>query len=95
MSKVVDITEKLNFEESPKIVIKGKELTINDDAPTMLKVMQLMGEEAGVKEMTQAYELMFDDKSRKEIDKMKLNFNNFVVLIQTAVSVVTGEEAGE
>ncbi len=33
MSKVVDITDKLEFEENPKLVVKGKELEVNADAP--------------------------------------------------------------
>ena len=35
MSKVVDITDKLNFEESPKLIIKGEEYTVDDSAETM------------------------------------------------------------
>ena len=43
MGKVIDITEKLTFEGNPALVIKGKHLEVNADAPTMLKVMGLMG----------------------------------------------------
>ena len=32
MSKIVDITDKLTFDENPKLVIKGKELEVNADA---------------------------------------------------------------
>jgi alpha-D-ribose 1-methylphosphonate 5-triphosphate synthase subunit PhnI len=95
MAKVVDITEKLNFEESPKLKIKGKELTVHDDATTMLKVMQLMGGEAGVKEITQSYELMFGEKERKAIDSLGLKFNDFVVVIRSAIELITGETVGE
>ena len=42
MAKRVDITEKLSFDENPCLVIKGKELEVNTDAPTMLKVMGIM-----------------------------------------------------
>ena len=43
MGKVIDITDKLKFEESPRIKIKDIEVRLNDDATTMLKVMQKMG----------------------------------------------------
>ena len=43
MSRVVDITDKLNFEENPKLKIKNTEIEINSDAPTMLKIMQTVG----------------------------------------------------
>ena len=39
MGKVVDITEKLTFDENPKLLIKGKELEVKADAPTVLKAM--------------------------------------------------------
>ena len=42
MAKIVDITEKLSFEGNPRLKIKGRELEVNADAPTMLKVMGLM-----------------------------------------------------
>ena len=36
MAKTIDITEKLNFEESPVLLIQGHEIHVNDDAVTML-----------------------------------------------------------
>ena len=41
-AKVLDITEKLSFEGNPRLKSKGRELEVNADAPTMLKVMGLM-----------------------------------------------------
>ena len=41
MGKVIDITEKLSFEDNPKLKVKGKVFEVNADASTMLKVMQL------------------------------------------------------
>ena len=38
MARKVDITEKLSFEGNPSLVIKGKVLEVNADAPTMLKI---------------------------------------------------------
>ena len=32
MSKIIDITNKLNFDERPKLVIKGTEIEVNNDA---------------------------------------------------------------
>ena len=37
--KVIDITEKLNFAEKPKIIIKDTEITVNNSAVTILKIM--------------------------------------------------------
>ncbi len=43
MGKVVDITDKLSFDGNPKLRIRGIEVEVNADAPTMLKVMSVMG----------------------------------------------------
>ena len=60
MAKVVDITDKLTFEENPSLEIKGKTIEVNADAPTMLKVMGLMGrEDPGIQEIMEAFGLMF------------------------------------
>ena len=45
MAKIIDITEKLDFDTNPKIAIKGKEIEVNADAETVLKIM---GEFCGV-----------------------------------------------
>lgn len=33
MAKVVDITDKLNFDDNPKLMIRGKEIEVATDAP--------------------------------------------------------------
>ena len=44
MSKVVDITDKLDFEENPKIKIKDAELEADASAENMLKVLGLVSD---------------------------------------------------
>ena len=65
MAKVVDITDKLSFDGNPSLTIKGKTIEVNADAPTMLKVMNLMDGEPGVKEIMDVFELMFSGTARK------------------------------
>lgn len=95
MAKIVDITEKLDFEGNPKIKVKNTEIEVNADAATMLKVMGVLGdvEEPGPKEVTAMYELIFSEKERQKIEKMKLNFKDFQVLVFTAIGLITGEES--
>lgn len=89
----VDITDKLTFDENPVLVIKGKELEVNADAPTMLKVMGLVGrEDPGAEEVMEAYNLIFADKAKKEIEKLKLNFSDLMVVVEEAVGLITGED---
>ena len=92
MAKIVDITDKLSFDGNPKLVIKEKELEVNADAPTMLKVMGLLrNDDPGVKEVLDAYDMMFQEKTRNEIDKMKLSFRDLMIVVQEAVSLITGD----
>ena len=99
MSKIIDITEKLSFDTSPVIKIKDIELKVNDDASTALKMMAIMsdsGDDAGIKEIVDMYQLLFDEKDRKKIDALKLKFTDFAKLTKTAMGLVIGnEELGE
>lgn len=95
MAKVVDITDKLDFEGNPRIRIKNEDLEVNADAATMLKIMGILGEsdEPGPKEVIRMYELMFPEKERRKIEKLKLNFKDFQTLVFTAISLVGGENS--
>lgn len=99
MSKIIDITEKLSFDTSPVIKIKDTELKVNDDASTALKMMAIMsdsGDNVGIKEIVDMYQLLFDENDRKKIDALKLKFTDFAELVKTAMRLVTGnEELGE
>ena len=81
MSRRVDITEKLSFNENPCLVIRGRELEVNTDAPTMLKVMGIMSnDDPGAEEIIGAYEL-------------KLSFNDLIIVVQEAFNLVLGEDS--
>lgn len=87
----MNITDKLTFEGNPCLVIKDKEFEVNANAPTMLKVMALMGKDPSPDEIISAYELMFKEKERVEIEKLNLNFNDLITVIQSAVELIVGE----
>ncbi|MBO5070807.1 MAG: hypothetical protein J6C37_10685 [Roseburia sp.] len=99
MAKVIDITDKLNFEESPKIKIKDIEVHLNDDASTMLKVMQKIGDDVKPADIVEIYNMLIPEADRKKVDKLKLNFANFQTFVKAAISAVTGtdmdDEQGE
>lgn len=74
MAKVVDITSKLEFDGNPKLRIKDKEIEVNADAPTMLKVMNLVGDDPTPKEVITLYNLVFPEESRKVLDEKGSTF---------------------
>lgn len=94
MARRVDITEKLSFEENPILVIKGKELEVNIDAETVLKLMGTIGdiENTSQKEVLNMYELIFPESSRNVIRDLALSFNDLKLVIQEAMSLITEED---
>lgn len=96
MAKVVDITEKLSFDENPKLKIKDKEFEVNADAKTMLEILGLFGNKSETEATILAYEKMFSEKDRKSIEGLKLPFKDFKQVITEAMELIQGEEeAGE
>lgn len=100
MAKVIDITEKLSFEENPKLVIRGKELEVNADAATVLQIMGMLGEdtETTPKQVMDMYNLIFPRASREAIEALKLGFADFQVVVESALNLITGTDgdaAGE
>jgi len=98
MAKIVDITEKLSFEENPKIKIKNITCEVNTDATTVLKLMQLLGDGENVNpsDIVSMYELIFSETERKKIEKLKLQFKDFQSLVMAAIDMAVGsDEVGE
>ncbi len=99
MSKTIDITDKLSFEGNPKLIVRGIEIEVNTDAPTVLKFMRLIDDE-GISEVStviKAYELLFSDESRTKIDGLKIGFKDLITVIKTAMSFINdnGDTEGE
>lgn len=95
---IIDITEKLNFEENPKLVICGEELEVNSDAETMLKLMGVFADGFdSLNSINDALSLIFSDADREKIgsiekDGKKLSAKALMTIIQEAINLLTGEE---
>lgn len=90
MSKVVDITNKLDFEEKPVIVIRDKKVEVDNSAETMLKLMGLFDDKTEAEAVPEAYKLMFSEADRKTIGSFKMSFKDFTTLIYTAMDLIRG-----
>lgn len=96
MSKVIDITDKLSFNENPILKVKNQQLEVQADAETMLKIMGLFNEKSETVAAVEAASLLFSEADKKKIAKMKLTMKDYMVLIETAMNVAMGEnEEGE
>ncbi len=95
MSKIIDITNKLNFDEKPKLVIKDTEIEVNNDAISFIKTVALFDSEDGVKpsDILSALELLFDEENREKIAKLHLSFVDLSTLIRTATDLIADEDS--
>lgn len=93
---VIDITEKLNFEENPKLVICGEELEVNSDAETMLKLMGVFADGFdSLSSIKKALSLIFIDEDLEKLgtiekDGKKLSSKALMTIIQEAINLLTG-----
>ena len=99
--KVIDITEKLNFEEKPKIRIKDIEITVNNSAVAMLKILSKMDgkdfSEIDISEFSEILNTLIPSKEdREKLEQLDLSFVGLITLVESAVSLVAGvNNAGE
>ena len=94
MSKIIDITDKLNFEEKPIIKVKDVEIKANNDAVTMLKVIALFdndGDGISVKNVLDIYNLLFDKENQQKIESLKLSFEDFSTLVVEAAQAIIND----
>ena len=93
MARKVDITEKLSFDQNPRLVVRERELEVNADAATVLKIMGVLGDGVGTpKQVADMYDLLFTDEAKKEIENLKLKFSDFQILVENAIALITGSE---
>lgn len=97
MSKIIDITDKLSFEEKPKFTVKGIEFEANNDAITIVKVSAVLEEVESPKDILNAFELLFDKENQEKIESLKLSLEDFMTLVMSvATSVMNNtDEQGE
>lgn len=98
MGKVVDITDKLKFEENPALVINRKKYEVNADATTMIEVLAELGDggdDISPKAVTKLCDLVFTNKAQKDLEKLHLKFEDYVTVVQEAVSLITGDDDDE
>lgn len=94
--KVLDITDKLKTQEQPVLKVKDVELPVNDDAVTLLTVMELMeGGNPSVLDIMRASKCIFGEEGFDKLACLKLNLENFMEVVSEAMELVIGASEGE
>lgn len=88
----VDITEKLTFAPPPVLVVKGRELTVRNDAATILKVMEVVSGGASFTALSKCFSLLFDESAMTVLEALRLNISDFQSLVEEAMKLATGTE---
>lgn len=101
MARVINITDKLEFENNPIMEIGTLEVEVHADAETMLKLMGTFAEKSELEAVGEAMNLIFDEEDVRAICNLKrngrkLSAQSLMVIVQEAMKLVMGEaEPGE
>lgn len=88
----VDLTERLGLAERPTITVGDVTLTVDNSAMTVIRVFELVGDgrEAGVREIAQACELLFDEGSREALEGLRLDMADYAQVVRAAMELAVG-----
>jgi len=89
------MTDKLNFNAPPIIEIKGKKITVNNDAVTVLKLLDVVNQEGELMGIKAVMNLLFSEKDRKYIESLKLNIEDYSTVAKTALELALGTDPDE
>ena len=97
MSKMIDITEKLEFDENPVLKIGTVEAEVNADAETVLRLMGVFADGDDMHAVSQALNLIFKPEDIEKIcnlkkGKKKLSAKALMTIIQAAMNLIMGED---
>ena len=98
MARIIDITDKLNFNENPVLKIGTVEAEVNADAETVLRLMGIFSGNNDLYAVTQALNLIFRAEDVEAICALrkngkKLSAKSLMTIIQEAMSLVMGENS--
>ena len=95
MSRILDITDKLSFEENPKIKIRDVELEVDASAENLLKVMAYVSDEPSIADVVEMCDLIFTKKSKEDLDALKLQFTDYAEVVMAAINLASGNSEEE
>ena len=92
--KTMDITEKLNFDEKPQLIIGETVLEVSNKATAILKAIDLF-DDLSSSDIPQVATLLFGEEGSMKLDALDLSFDDYLMVITSAVKLVTGKDEGE
>ena len=90
-----DLTEKLRFDEDPKLVIRDTVLTVRSDAEVVLKLMDVMGQKGEVAGAAEAMELLLSKADQKKLSALRLKLDDYLEVLKAAIQLAMGADPEE
>ena len=92
MSKIIDITDKLNFRVKPQIRIKDVVITVNNEAAAILKILPKISQnKMEPADILDVINIILEEKERKKLECLHLDFRDFMTFVESAVTLIVGE----
>lgn len=100
MAKTVNITDKLEFDANPILVIGTTEVEVNADAETMLRLMGVFSDKSELQAVGEALNLIFNPEDVEKILAIKkggkkLSAKSLMTIVESAMALVMDEDQGE
>lgn len=100
MSRIVNITDKLNFEENPALQIGDMTVEVHADAETVLRLMGTFQgkDEVDINTVTEMMGLLFDPEAVQQLcamerDGKKLSARSLMTIVQEGMNLVIGDDS--
>lgn len=98
MARIIDITDKLNFEEKPKLIVRDIEIEVSNKAIDVLKITPTLKKKTiDAEDIYKLYQILFSEESQKKVESLDLDFDDFSTLIMQAAMLIAsaGNNEGE
>ena len=94
---MIEIINMLKDGKEYGSIIKGKEIEVNDDAATLLKILSKVENEGDVKVkvLSELAGDIFTKEGKKNLDSLKLNIQDFSTVVEMAMDLIMGEDEGQ
>lgn len=90
--KTMNITERLNYAQKPKLIIGDTELEVNNKATAILKALDLL-ESEDASNFEKIAKLLFDEEGYNKLLNLDLNFDDFSTVIISAMELISNKKS--
>lgn len=96
MSKIIDITDKLTFEENPKIKIRDVEIELNANALDLIDVIKTFNDDFSIETAEKISDTLFaSEEDKKKVRSLNLNMSGLMTLFTECIKIVVGGDGDE